>query len=313
MLRPGAVLLVCLLVGLAAPAWAEAVDAPEAVSLADRAHALRSSGEQPAGPWVRCANGYVTRPGAYTMQQAPQKPMTFIVAAYLWASSIDGTSYADGTATDLDVPFSDLADKLDGAFMGYAELRYCRWSFHIDGSFVALEDTTTGPLGASTIETELDQTTVDFGVGYALLERTVGSAQWGSCCYPRMMTLDAVVGARYWNLEQDLTVTLPTGQLVRRDGSEDWWDPYVGARFRWQFAKRWGVSLYGDVGGFGIEDASELTWKLQALLRFHVTRGFFVGVGYRALDVDRVTGTGATRNGVDATYHGPILGAGFRF
>lgn len=97
------------------------------------------------------------------------------------------------------------------------------------------------------------------------------------------------------------------------ESDESWWDPYVGARFRWQFAKRWGMTVYGDVGGFGIGDTSDFTWQLQTLLRFHITRGFLVALGYRALGTDRVSGSGATRNGVDATYHGPLFGLGFTF
>jgi hypothetical protein len=114
---------------------------------------------------------------------------------------------------------------------------------------------------------KVDQTIVDLRLGYTVLCRQVGSSQWGSCCYPRHLTLDAVVGARYWNLEQELSSTSVMNEApVSFSSDESWWDPYVGARFRWQFAKRWGLSLYGDVGGFGIEDASDLVDDLAAAL-----------------------------------------------
>ena len=282
---------------------------------ADDTSLLRPLTAQADEPWVLCADpcGY-ERCAAPTLTQAPRQRWHVTVAAYLWAPDLSGTSWADGEPTDIDIAFDDIFDKLESAFMGYAEVQYDRWSFAVDASYVSLEQSGTSPNLQVPIVAELEQTIIDLRLGYTVLCREVGSSQWGCCCYPRHLTVDAVIGARNWCLDQELTFTPPTtGAPVSMSDSETWWDPYVGARFRWQFAKRWGLAVYGDVGGFGIEDASELTWQVQVLLRFHITRGLFVGLGYRALDVDRVEGTGATRTGIDATYHGPMLGLGYRF
>ena len=246
-------------------------------------------------------------------KQAPTECWRSVVAAYIWAASISGSSWADGEETDIDTDFEDIFDTLEYAFMGYVEIAYDRWSFAVDASFLKLKDLTTTPRVGATVETEMDQVILDFRLGYTAIRKQVGSDQWGSCCYPRYLTLDPVVGVRFWSLDQDLTVTLPTGQSLAAGSEESWWDPYVGARFRWQFAKRWGWTLYGDVGGFGIGDASDLTWQFQTFLRYHITRGFFVTAGYRALGTDRVTGAGATKNGIDSTMHGPMFGLGLIF
>ncbi len=280
---------------------------------AEDAALRRSPTEQGEAPWVVCAEGDYVRSYAPQLKTAPQKRWGGAVAAYLWATDIRGTSYADGVPTDIDIDFSDLFDKLESSFMGYAEVHYDRWSFAVDASLVNLSEAWTGQRGVP-VEAEIDQTILDLRLGYNVLCRQVGSAQWGSCCYARHMTLDAVVGARYWNLEQRLSTTsIQTGAPLNESQDESWWDPYVGARFRWQFAKRWGLTVYGDVGGFDIEGASKLTWQVQTMLRFNITRGLFVAVGYRALGVDRVEGSGATQNGIDATYHGPLLGFGYAF
>lgn len=295
-------LVVGLLISLAA-----------STALAEEPSLRRTLSAQAEAPWAPVADGDYVRSYAPSLATAPQKRWRAVVAAYLWATSIDGTSWSDGVPTDLDIEFSDLFDKLESAFMGYAEFGYERWSLAIDASFVSLEAETPG-LRGQPITVNLDQTIVDLRLGYTVLCRPVGSSQWGCCCYPRHMTLDAIVGARHWCLDTELTATLPqTGAPVSVSNSEGWWDPYVGARFRWPFSKRWGLLAYGDIGGFGIEDASELTWQLQVLLKFQITRGLFVGLGYRAIDVDRVEGSGAARNGVDATYHGPIIGLGYSF
>lgn len=241
--------------------------------------------------------------------QGPRKRWSAMFGLYLWATDISGTSWADGQATDIEADFSDLFDKLKYAIMGYAEYRYDRFSIAVDASVLALE--TTRPGVRAPLTAELDQTLIDVRLGYQIFCRQVGSAQWGRCCYPRHLTVDAVVGARYWRLEQKIQVALPAGGTVSRSSKENWFDPYVGARLRWQFAKRWSVMAYGDIGGFGINDGSELTWQLQGNLRYNITHGFFVTLGYRHLDVDRVTGSGATQNGVDAAYSGPLLGVGF--
>ncbi len=265
------------------------------------------------GSWAPCAKQDYYRSYAPQLRTAPRKPLHVTVAAYLWATDISGTSYADGTATDIDIAFDDLFDKLESAFMGYAEIQYKRWFFGVDASFVSLEQASVSRRGLP-YTAQLDQTILDLRLGYRLLCRQVGSSQWGQCCYPRELTVDAVVGARYWGFDQELTFTRPTtGTPATVSADDSWWDLHVGGRLGWQFAKRWGLTVYGDVGGFGIEDSSEFTWELQALVRFQITRGLFLAAGYRALDVDRVTGSGATQNGIDATYHGPVIGLGYRF
>jgi len=296
-------LLVCLLASVAASS-----------ALADDSSLLRPLSAQADEPWVQCSGQEYVRYGAPTLNTAPRQSWHVTLAAYLWATDISGTSYADGVPTDIDIAFDDLFDKLESAFMGYVEVQYKRWSFAVDASVVNLKNDVAGPVGFVSGDVTLDQTIVDLRLGYTALCRQVGSSQWGSCCYPRFMTLDGVVGARNWSFDQELTLNRPTtGTPVSVSTDESWWDPYVGARWRWQFAKRWGFSLYGDIGGFGIEDASELTWQIQAMVRFHITRGLFVAAGYRALDVDRVEGSGASQNGIDATYHGPVIGVGYRF
>lgn len=236
------------------------------------------------------------------------------VATYLWASGIKGTSFADGERTDIDVAFTDLFDKLEYAFMGYAEARYDKWSFAIDASTLQLTESRSGPIGGrAALDTTLTQTIIDLRLGYTVFSCQKGGVKWGRCCYPRLSVVDVVVGARHWDLDTDLVLSSPVAGPLNKNVGAAWWDYYAGARWRWQWAKRWSLSAYGDIGGFGISDSSELTWQLQALVRYQITRGFFVAAGYRALDVDRVEGSGATRNGVNATYHGPVLGLGYIF
>ena len=296
-----------LLIGAAAaPAWCEA-----SVAL-DDAVLQRTAVPQAETTWTPCGD-IVYSSGATALRQPPRKRWRVMLAGYLWATDIKGTSYSNGAATDIDIEFSDLFDKLESAFMGYAEFGYDRWSLAVDTSFVSLKSELTLPFVGAAFDTTLDQTLIDLRLGYQVWCKKVGSSKWGACCHDRMLTVDAVLGARYWHMQQDVRLVLPVGAPVSGGNDTSWWDPYVGARARWQFAKRWGVGLYADIGGFDIGDASALTWQVQALLRFHITRGFFLTLGYRVLDVDRVEGSGLNRNGIDATYPGPALGLGVIF
>lgn len=69
----------------------------------------------------------------------------------------------------------------------------------------------------------------------------------------------------------------------------------------------------GDVGGFGIGDASDLTWNLVAGVTYQVSECMDLRAGYRTLDIDYNSGGGPDEFGLDTRFHGPILGMGIRF
>jgi hypothetical protein len=55
---------------------------------------------------------------------------------------------------------------------------------------------------------------------------------------------------------------------VIRKASLNWADPLVGARYHAMLSPRFGVSVYGDIGGFNT--GSRLTW--QAIENLHLQR-----------------------------------------
>jgi hypothetical protein len=66
--------------------------------------------------------------------------------------------------------------------------------------------------------------------------------------------------------------------------TDDWFDPYVGLRGRYNFTDRLYATAKGDIGGFGI--GSDLTWQAEAALGWQVTARVFAEAGYRALGID---------------------------
>ncbi len=89
--------------------------------------------------------------------------------------------------------------------------------------------------------------------------------------------------------------------------TDDWWDPYIGLRGRFNLNDKFYLTAKGDIGGFGV--GSDLTWTAEAALGCQITRSIFAEVGYRALGVD------LDKDGLimDTVTHGPQVTLGITF
>lgn len=89
--------------------------------------------------------------------------------------------------------------------------------------------------------------------------------------------------------------------------TDDWFDPYVGMRARYNFTDRLYAAAKSDIGGFGI--GSDLTWQVEAALGCQLTARVFAEAGYRALGIDY------ENNGLtyDTTTHGAQVTLGIAF
>jgi len=203
---------------------------------------------------------------------------------YLWAVSIDGDQTVKGNKVELDVPFSDILDNLNGAVTFHFEgLHQKCWGFLSDLNYILLE-MEDGP-------TDIDFTEI-------MLE-LAGFYRFTEGAH----AIDGLGGLRYSSMEVDLDAPLPLPSVDQR---KDWVDPYIGLRWRWKFAAKWGSRLRGDIGGFGV--GSDLTWNLAALVDFKPWEHVGLFGGYRALYQDYSTGSGNNKFEFDATMHGPVLG-----
>lgn len=88
---------------------------------------------------------------------------------------------------------------------------------------------------------------------------------------------------------------------------DDWWDPYIGVRGRYNLNSTFYLTAKADIGGFGI--GSDLTWQAEAALGIAVTKNVFGEIGYRAIGVDY------DQDGfqMDTVTHGFQLGLGLMF
>lgn len=239
---------------------------------------------------------------------ADDSEWTFTVAPYAWFAGINGDVTVKGRVVDVDTSFSDLFDSLDFGFLGYLEAQRGRWGVFADLNYLDFstdrEATKSG--AAINAELELTQWIVEFGGLYNFFKREIGGA--GS---ERWFFADAYLGGRYWDVDSDLDVELATlGGPVQAEFSQDasWVDPMVGARLQVDLPRRFLVHLRGDIGGFGIGEASHFTWSAMGLLGYRLADWATLLAGYRALSVNREDDFET-----DVTMRGPIAGVAFTF
>jgi len=222
---------------------------------------------------------------------------------YLWAISINGDTQMGSTGGELDVSFSDILDKLDGAFIiNFQGMYKNRWGFMFDYNYISLSDSGVIPThGVPPGAPPTLNASMDFRIDLAELSG-----------YYRvdMETnyFDFKAGGRYTRLAPEILV----GALYV-DKSASWVDPLVGARWVWPFAENWKLAIAGDVGGFGV--GSDFTWQGLFRIDWQPWKNVALTAGYRAIYQDYEDGTRGTPNyfAMDATYHGPMLSIEFRW
>jgi hypothetical protein len=230
---------------------------------------------------------------------------TFSVLPYFWWSGVDGHVEFDRPSplpgidsTVEGANFYDVFDdEADSAYSGAAwmEARKDRLGIFVHPTYSSLEwdeDFNVDPEAAI----DADLWTIEGGLAYTLVEGGPPETPWA---------FDALVGVRYQNVDIDTDVTANID-----DPDHDWVDPFVGARARIGLTEHVGLTVQGDVGGFGV--GSDFSWQSMVRLGYLFDMGGMsseVFIGYRALDVNYERADFEW----DLTQHGPLFGLGVHF
>lgn len=231
----------------------------------------------------------------------------FAVAAYLWGADIGGST---GSDADIDVSFSDIFDNLNAGFMGTFEARKDKWLVLSDLVYlnVTADNKTNvsipvdpglgpGPVPIDiTAKTEIDLqgTVFQLAGGYNLLSEGP-------------LKLDLLAGARYLNLDNDITVDLSAiggSRKTKFSESGNVWDGIVGVKGNYNLNPRWSLPYYADIG----TGQSDFTWQAVAGVAYHAAKRVDVAFVYRHLEWD--IGEDFVD---DLSFSGPTLGAIFRW
>jgi hypothetical protein len=227
--------------------------------------------------------------------------MQFFVTPYLWLSGIDAaikTPLARAPEVNTDVSAIDLLSHLNGVpFMGAFEVR--------QGPFGFLGDVLHVPVG-----TNITTRNVFFQGGNADLMTNMGT---GLVLYRPLdqptQFADFGFGFRAWSFSTDLTLNpgLLAGQSVNR--SAGWGDPLLGGRYHYDFGNGFGLTAYGDVGGFGVGAHSD--WQVIGTAEYAPNPWLNLQLGYRSLNFNyQASGRDL---GFNVHMKGPIIAATFRF
>jgi hypothetical protein len=192
----------------------------------------------------------------------------------------------------VEASFSDLWSVLDLGLMGAFEGRRDRWGFIADGLYFKLSETVPAPdpqFGSADVE--LVQEIYSAAGMYRAVEGTT--------------SVDLMLGARYVNLEPELTLSggVAPGRSVSGDAS--WWDGFVGSRVLYRPDDRWSIVGHGDVGTGG----PDLSWQVFVAGAYDFNEVVSLRFGYRYLNLDYDNGSFV----YDMATAGPFLGVGFRF
>jgi hypothetical protein len=213
-----------------------------------------------------------TPPAPSVLAAGPQ----VLVTPYLWLAGINAaisTPLARAPTVDTSVGAFQLLGHLDAVpFMGSAEIR--------DGPFSLLGDVLHFPVGAN-----ITTRNVFYDGGNASLTTNIGTAVFLYHAVDQpVQSLDGGVGFRAWGVSSTLTLNgglLPTASVNR---SAEWGDPLIAARYHRDFGNGFGLTAYGDVGGFGV--AAHIDWQVIGTLDYALKSWVALRLGYRSLNVN---------------------------
>jgi hypothetical protein len=213
---------------------------------------------------------------------------------YGWFPGVSTTVETPLGQVEAEADFDEVLDTLDIAFLGAIEARKGRWSLIGDLQFFDIGAESPTPFGTAFSDIEIDSQMTLFSAyaTYALVDNDKTRFDVGG----GVRYNDATVETRLISLG-----TTPNASLTN-DGS--WSDLLLAARVNHAFDDRWFVVAYADVGGFGIEDSSELTWQTFAGAGYRLGGNWSGVAGFRHLSIEREFGPA----NIVAEVSGPFLG-----
>lgn len=238
-----------------------------------------------------------------------ESPWRIGVATWVWVLGLEGDVGVRGRSAQIDASFVDIVDASDSilAFSGRVEVAYKRFGMYADGFYADLGvEEATGPRGVGNVEIEYQQTIIDFGAMYRILDREPAGRAVNN---HHTFTIDLYAGGRYSSVE----LSLDPRNLSERSHKENWIDPIFGAKLLLPITESWHIAFTGDVGGFGV--ASDLTWGATAVVGYDFKLFDFPAsamLGYRAIGWD-YTSDDSSSFDLEVIEHGIILGFAMRF
>lgn len=213
---------------------------------------------------------------------------------YFWLPSMDVTSKIPGLPPgDLDLGFDEIWDNFDVfALSARGEYWWGEWGIVADGLWMDMQADSMGPIS----DIRISDGVVDLLAAYRF------NLKEGGVEVPSMRLM---AGGRYHYLKQEATL------VSKKGGSQDWFEPVLGAQLLAPMGDKWLATARGDVGGFGVSDASDITWSAMAGVGYEFARNWMAKLGYRYYYIDYSDGSGLQAFGLEGNMHGPWIGISY--
>jgi hypothetical protein len=208
--------------------------------------------------------------------------------------------------------FDDLSSLTNVGFQMIANVYHRGWILTADGTYANLGASNERALLRT--ELDIDQSMLDLRLGY-LVHNRVDHEQRARVV--RGWALEVNAGAKYWRNDVTLDYRLQLGDTVLAEGREEvtqsWWDPMIGAKARIILSRSVLLAVSLNAGGFGIGDASTISWDFTYTNTFKVSQLILVTAGFRSFRYDRTEGEGEGELETRVSVLGPVIGVSFVF
>ncbi len=238
---------------------------------------------------------------ARAQQAVDPSGLQLSVTPYLWFPHIDSrirTPIPEEGSITQTINYDQIFNHLSWVpFMGSVEGRYDRYGVFVDYIHLPVRSgfsTHDVLFNGGTADLVFDVATVDF------LYRPIAQPQ---------QSLDVGVGVRPWGVETNLSFNsgLLPGRSVQPGGS--WADPLIAARYHRELGSGFALTVYGDVGGFGL--AAHTDWQVVGTIDYALRSAIDLHLGYRSLNVNYSLNNRPV--GFNENLNGPIIAGTFRF
>lgn len=228
-----------------------------------------------------------------TMPAAARAEWDWGTEIYLWGAGLGGEA---ATGEEIDVPFSEVADRLELAGMARIVAHKDEWTLFADFFYVDLGDNATiparGPRAATAdVDLDIDQFFTTVGAGHRVVDSGSHRAQM-------------LGGVRYTSVDTVLDYRRSDGFVFTGRDELSTLDAVVGVQGVAELSERWYLTYYADIGG----GESDLTWLVRGAVAYRFNH-FDLALGYSHVEWD--FGDGELTPKLDLS--GPYLGLRFGF
>jgi hypothetical protein len=211
----------------------------------------------------------------------------------------DGTLLGRDFSAKADL--KDIMDKTDTTlFGGEVEFGMGKW-FGVLSTLYQKSETNDGTLSHGANAT-LKEVVVNPMIGYRVYQEKLEGDQ--------SLTIDGLAGLSYVKVSWDMSLYNDRLGNLYRSNDFEIVDPMIGARLRYMFTKQFGMTVLGQIGGFGV--SSELQYNAAANLIYSFNECFSLSAGYRYWYF-KYEDDSANLSKLEQKMYGPLVGVQFLF